>query len=57
MRPVSVGEDGGGEARCATQGATAATRGVPSRAEVHSFAQAGRGGAAGAGDSGSVSGC
>ena len=40
MRPVSVGEDGGGEARCAMQGATAAMRvtmrGVLSCAEVWS---------------------
>ena len=35
MRPVSVGEDGGGEARCATQGDTAAMRDLPSRAVVH----------------------
>ena len=38
MRPARVGEDGGGssgEARCATQGATAAMPDVPSRALVH----------------------
>ena len=30
-----VGEEGGGKARCARQGATAAMRGVPRRAVVH----------------------
>ena len=30
-----IGEEGGREARCARQGATAATRGVPRRAVVH----------------------